>query len=237
MNEFWESSIKKGYYDIVLSEGLKKRRSIQSNWHHISFSRISSKISNQKTHLDYACGPGSLIGRYTNLDSTGVDISKNQIDYAKDNFSSKGIFMTIEDYKKKDYLKNFDVITIMGLFEFLSDDEIVNLLDNLYEDLESGGKLYSTTLNFQTPLKTVLFFQKKFSENDYSDEHVNIFNKEKLLTILNKTKFSNIKINKFMTFGVFFSFLSNNFGFRLNKFIEGIFFRKYGFLLLIELTK
>ena len=49
----------------------------------------------------------------------------------------------------------------LGLFEFLSDDEIVSLLDNLYEDLESGGKLYSTTLNFQTPLKTVLFFHKK----------------------------------------------------------------------------
>ena len=44
----------------------------------------------------------------------------------------------------------FDVITILGLIEFLSDEEIESLLKEVYQSLKSDGKLIITTPNFNS---------------------------------------------------------------------------------------
>ena len=83
MNDFWESTLESGYYDKVLSEGLKKNKGIQPNWHNITFLHIKKYIKNNHKHLDFACGPGTFIGRYVTAQSIGVDIASAQIEYAK----------------------------------------------------------------------------------------------------------------------------------------------------------
>ena len=84
MNEFWNNELQPGYYDHVLERSLKNKKDIQGNWHEITFEKISFYLIKNKKHLDYACGPGTLIGRYSNSDSIGVDISENQIKYARE---------------------------------------------------------------------------------------------------------------------------------------------------------
>ena len=237
MNEFWDEEITKGYYDKVIVDGLSNGRSIQANWHNITFNKVSNRIKKNIKHLDYACGPGTLIGRYTQANSVGVDIAQKQIEYANENFSNKGKFYTISQFQKEKYGNYFDVITIMGLFEFLKDDEIIDLLNDLHSQLDDNGKLISTTLNFQTALNFILFFLNKFSENNYSDQHINKFDMSRIEKLLLKTKFSNIEVKKFMTFGVFFSIISNSFGNKINKLLEKFFSNNFGFLLFIELKK
>ena len=83
MSEFWEETLPAGYYDKILLQGLKKNRGVQPNWHNLTFIEVSKLINQDSKHLDYACGPGTLVGNYLKCDSIGVDISDKQIDYTK----------------------------------------------------------------------------------------------------------------------------------------------------------
>ncbi len=237
MNKFWDEEITKGYYDHVIVSGIEKNRSIQANWHDITFNKVNKKIKNNMKHLDYACGPGTLIGRYSLGNSIGIDIAEKQIEYANEKFSDKGKFFTIANFEKEKYSNYFDIVTIMGLFEFLKDDEIIDLLNDLYKQLNDNSKLVSTTLNFQSSLNFILFFLNKFSDNNYSKQHINKFDKKRIEDLLVRTQFSSIEVKKFMTFGVFFSFISNSIGKKINKMFEKLFSNKFGFLLFIELKK
>ena len=87
MNKFWDDELPASYYDDNLISGLNKNRGIQANWHNITFQKVKSLMPQTGKLLDYACGPGSLIGNYLNLDSVGVDISINQINVANSKYS------------------------------------------------------------------------------------------------------------------------------------------------------
>jgi 2-polyprenyl-3-methyl-5-hydroxy-6-metoxy-1,4-benzoquinol methylase len=52
------NKITSGYYDFVF----KKKRGIQSAWHHIKFIFVRKKIDQKSKHLDIGCGPGTFIG-------------------------------------------------------------------------------------------------------------------------------------------------------------------------------
>ena len=39
MSKFWKETIPEGYYDISTQVGTKNGRSIQTNWHHITFTK------------------------------------------------------------------------------------------------------------------------------------------------------------------------------------------------------
>ena len=124
-NEFWSSELPPGYYDEILDSGLKKRRGFRANWHNITFSYISNYVNDNFNHLDYACGPGTLIGQFTNGNSIGVDLSSKQINYANQTYKSKGNFKTLENYSFEKNVNHFDIVTILGLFEYLNDDDIL----------------------------------------------------------------------------------------------------------------
>ena len=89
MNNFWTDILEPGYYDKVLLNGLNKKRGIQANWHNLTFTYISQFLNPGKKHLDYACGPGTLIGNYSFSESVGVDISDKQINFAKKKYGEK----------------------------------------------------------------------------------------------------------------------------------------------------
>ena len=122
MSEFWEGDLKTGYYDKVLTSGLKKNRGIQANWHNITFSRVKKYLSKNISHLDYACGSGSLIGLYSQSSSVGFDISENQINYANSTYQGKGNFYTIDNLDLREHHEKYDIITVLGLLEFLEND-------------------------------------------------------------------------------------------------------------------
>lgn len=234
MNNFWEKQIEAGYYDKLLSDGNESGNSIQANWHYITLINTQKFLNKGLLHLDYACGPGTLIGRFSNADSIGVDIAKAQIDYAKNKYGNNGLFITTENFNFDDYINYFDVVTILGLIEFLSDDEIENLLKKVYLSLKSGGKLIITTPNFNSLIYPIA---EKFQIVNWAGQHKNKFNKIKVRKLLKNSLFEKYKIKKILNFGIFFSFISLRIGLNLNKFFEKLFFNLYGFVFFIELEK
>ena len=186
-------------------------------------------------HLDYACGPGTFIGIYSFGNSLGVDISEKQIDYAKLNYGDNGKFDTLENflnYEKKD---SYDLITIMGLLEFISDEEILRLNEQLLKMLKKGGKLVYTTPNFRGLMFFLEIALNFFGKVNYSGEHVNKFSRKKLKNLFdNSTK--SYKIKNFMNISLFFSIFSHSFALKVENIVSKLFRSRFGSLMLIEIN-
>ena len=68
--------------------------------------------------------PGTLLGKFLTK-FIGVDLSTNQIKFAKDKYKNFE-FYTFEEFDYRNY-PEIDLITVIGLLEFLSDEEIEEL--------------------------------------------------------------------------------------------------------------
>ena len=232
MNDFWENRIDAGYYDQILEEGFNRGRGIQPNWHHSTFTFVKKFIKREDIHLDFACGPGTFIGKYSAGESIGVDISKKQIEYAANKYGHAGNFVTNEEFDFSIYQNYFDKITIIGLLEFLNDDEILLLLDDLYFILKDNGTILLTTPNFKSLMSVFEKIVNLITQVNYKNEHVNKFNKIKMNNLLTKSKFKSVKVIKILNLGVFFGLL----GFDISNRIQNIIYKfnrhKSGYLLL-----
>lgn len=234
MNEFWETELEPGYYDKILSKGIKSGKGIQANWHNITLLNVQKYITKNCVHLDYACGPGTLIGKYSEANSLGVDIAQSQIEYAINKYGEKGNFLTKENFSFNNYENYFDIVTVLGLFEFLNDREIKQFLDTAFLSLKKGGKLIITTPNFNSIIYPVA---ERLGLVNWSGEHKNKFNKKKLEHLLEKSDFKNISIRKILNFGMLTSFISVKIGILLENFFKKILFESQGFVIFAELEK
>lgn len=238
MDQFWEDSLPLGYYDIVLSEGVSKNKGIQANWHNMTYLKISNSIDDNSVHLDYACGPGSLIGNYINSeDLYGVDISQNQINYANNKYGKKGTFFTNEQFNLKEYQNYFDSISIIGLMEYLTNEEIKDLLSDLYTILKPEGKLLITTPNYGGLMSIVDILLNNFGPVNYKAENINKLTKKRLLHLLKDTQFSKIKVHIFNNIGIGFSIVNIKLAIKICSIIANLTFNKSGFLLFAKLHK
>ena len=234
--DFWDNDIESGYYEKILSSGLSSKTGIQSNWHNLTFLKVKSFLKKDKNHLDYACGPGSLIGLYSKSNSIGFDIAEEQINYANKKFKSNNKFFTSNknDIFKKDF---FDVITVNGLFEYLTNEEILDLLNFLNKILKPKGRIIITTPNYFGIFKIFEQLGEIVGGVEYSKVNINKFTKKRALTLLEKSEFKNYQVSKFMNIGVFFSMFSHEIGRLVERLIDKLFFSNFGMLLFIELQK
>ncbi len=234
MSKFWKSELEPGYYDKVLSKGLEKGKGIQTNWHYITLLNVQLHIKESDKHLDYACGPGTLIGKFSNADSIGVDIAESQIQYAKNKYEEAGEFFSLDEFEFNDYKNYFDVVTILGLIEFLSDKEIQELLSKVYSSLKPGGKLILTTPNFNSLIYPI---SDRLSLVNWSGEHKNKFNSKKLRLFLANTSFKSFNVKKILSIGMLASFISINIGLFFEKLLRITLFQSQGFVIMVELKK
>ena len=234
MSEFWENELEPGYYDKVLSKGMKSGRGIQANWHNITLLNAQKHINKNSLHLDYACGPGTLIGKYSKGDSLGVDIATSQIKYAVDKYGEKGNFMAKEKFNFNNYEDYFDIITVLGLIEFLNERDIKKLIDNAYMSLKKGGKLIITTPNFNSMIYPVA---ERLGIVNWGGEHKNKFNKKKLKNLLGESDFKILTISKILNLGMLSSFISIKIGILLESFFKKILLESQGFIIIAELEK
>ena len=204
-----------GYYDKIY----KKQRGLQSKWHHQKFNLIKDKIKRNSYHLDFGCSSGTFIGSLNpTIKSIGVDIAKDQIKYAKQNYNSKN--KSFKNCKlplpfKNDY---FDVITIIEIVEHCDNKENKRILNELYRVLKPGGILILTTPNYSSLWPILEKIVSIVGPIDYRDQHINRFNKKKLYKFISQKPFKSIKINSFIYFAPFFSNLS----WKLSNFVENI---------------
>lgn len=233
---FWVNELEVGYYEKILSEGLLKKSGIQSNWHNLTFLRVKKYLKKGIQHLDYACGPGSLIGLYSESISVGYDIAYEQISYANRKFKTNEKCFTSN---KVDILKNdyYDVITINGLFEYLNNEEILNLLNVFHKILKENGKILITTPNYSGIFKFIEILGQIISGVKYSNVNINKFTKKRAISLIKKSEYKKYQVMKFMNIGVFFSFISHDLGNKVEKSIEKLFRNSIGMLLFIEIQK
>lgn len=237
MSKFWTYNFETGYYDKILEKGLKKNRGIQAGWHNITFLKLKKYIYQDSVHLDYACGPGTFIGKYIKNKSIGIDISKNQIMFAKNKYGKYGEFREIAEIDLLRYKNYFDVITIAGLLEFLTTEEAKDLIISLKNNLNEKGKIILTTPNYGSSFRFLQPIARLISRINYGPALVTRYNYNtaKSLDILDHYKEINVK--KIITIGWILSFFNLDLGKLANSYFEKLFRNRFGYLLLIEIKK
>ena len=229
---FWENNFEKGYYDKLITTGLKNGSNFQSNWHNCTYLNIKKYINPHDNHLDYACGSGTFIGRYLYGNSVGVDIAASQINYATENFGKNNSFYSLNEFKKLNSSK-FDIVTILGLIEFLNDDQVNQLLEDIKNLIKTKGRVVITTPNFSQSFLFIQRISRYFGVKNYDSVTVNKFSKKTLINVLEK-HFKEIKVTKIVNPGLAFSIFNNKLGLFIEKVFGYLFFNKIGFILLAE---
>jgi len=231
---FWQKDIEPGYYDKIIKLGLEKNKGLQSNWHNCTYKKVLDLVNNSSNNLDYACGSGTFVGRYLQCKAIGVDIAKEQINYAKSKFKDKDFF-SLEEFKNLNLEEKFNTVTVLGLIEFLTIDEFLVVLKQLRDLLEKNGKLVLTTPNFSIFFKVIQKLSTLAGLNNYSEITVSKYTKKKIINILKRSEFEIIEVKKIVNFGIFFSIFNHNLGLKIEKLIEKYFLNYFGFILLIEI--
>ena len=110
-----------------------------SFWKH----KILEQLSTEKTVLDLACGTGILTKQIAeklpHAEITGVDITKNYLEKAKEKLISfQKISFVNQDAEKLNLGKKFDCITASYLPKYCISDVLVK---NCIDHLNEGGKI------------------------------------------------------------------------------------------------
>tara|TARA_A100001015_G_scaffold288149_1_gene358720 strand:+ start:1579 stop:2289 length:711 start_codon:yes stop_codon:yes gene_type:complete len=235
MSTFW-NNLSAGYYDKLIINGIDKNRGIQANWHNLTFLEVKKLVTDKNKHLDFACGSGTFIGYYLQQDSVGVDISEKQIEYANTKYNKVGNFITLKEFNEIIKKDSFDVITVLGLFEFISDSEVQKLMEKLKDILNANGKIVITFPSFNKLFDILLSISSSIGNVDYSEEHHKRKDLESLIKIFQDLEFKKIKVSKIINLGIFFSFFNLKLGEKINNFFAKMFNNRFGFLYLIEIS-
>lgn len=180
-----------GYYDVISMHKLGMR----SFWHNQKFRRVlDCFVGGQESILDIGCFSGTFLGMVPEnifARQVGVDILKDQIDYANNRYATNyREFKYFEEIKNFDSLPNdsFDCVSIIEVIEHLSESEIRNLISIANRKLKKGGKLVITTPNYISAWPILEIVLNKVSNVKYQEQHITKFNivnlKNKLRKIL-----------------------------------------------------
>ena len=226
---YYNNSVSKGYYDLVY----KRKKGIQSAWHHIKFIYIKNKIHKSKLHLDIGCGPGTFLG-ILKKKAIGVDIDSNQINYAKKIYLSRKL--TFLTYKNRLPLKSqsVDSISLIELIEHINEKDLSTLINECKRVLKKNGYIVLSTPNYYSLWPILEIILNFLSPVNYKHQHINKFNKKKLLKFIKKKGFNVSEINSFMLFSPFLAIISFKLSLHMLKFDN--FFTKFfpGFLLFLK---
>ncbi|MDF2558338.1 MAG: hypothetical protein K0R71_2166 [Bacillales bacterium] len=145
------------------------------DWIHKNFLNKESKV------LDLGCGPGLYAERLAKLGHkvTGIDFSKNSIEYAKDSCAKQGLDIDYiyQNYLELDYQEQFDLIILIYCdFGALSDEKRDVLLKKIYKALKPGG-------TFIFDVFTEAFKEDKQVTNEWYTSHSGFWSPEKHIVL------------------------------------------------------
>lgn len=111
--------------------------------------------------LEVGCG----YGRYTQLitqtlkyeNTVGVDISEEQIEYARSNYKLTNVFRADALEYLTSTNEKYDLIILMDVLEHLELDYAIRLLRKINESLAPRGKLIIQVPNGLSPLKPIFY--------------------------------------------------------------------------------
>ena len=232
--DFEYESIPVGYYDQVY----KMQRGIQSRWHYEKFARIRSQIEPGRL-LDIGCGPGTFISTLSSsVSATGVDISKQQINYALcNNNGAERKFKVVNDppYEFADGL--FDTVTLIELVEHLPYKQCLKLLKEAHRLLRSGGRILISTPDYSGFWPYLEYMVNCLGEINYEQQHVTHFNEIKLRQLIGEVGFEIQRIEKYQLLSPFVAVLGWTAADIASRLEPSWLYKNFGFLLLANSIK
>ena len=194
-SDFDYESIPVGYYDAVFHRG----SGVQSKWHRLKFARIRDRMRQPEQHLDIGCGPGTFIGTLPDRGvSVGVDISQVQLDYAGRNYAGQGRrFVAIAPGALPFADNTFDCVTLVELIEHLTPADTLTTLNEAHRVLRPGGQLLVSTPNYRSLWPLIEGLLNRLGKVDYSDQHINKFNRKRLFSLLQECGFGQISVQAY----------------------------------------
>ncbi len=194
-SDFDYESIPVGYYDEIFHRG----RGIQSKWHHLKFARIRHRMRQPEQHLDIGCGPGTFIGTLSGPGiSVGVDISQVQLAYAEQHYAGPDRrFVAIEPGMLPFGDATFDCVTLVELIEHLTPEDTQTTLTEAYRVLRPGGQLLVSTPNYRSLWPAIEGLLNRLGNVDYSDQHINRFNRSRLASVLTECGFQSVSVRAY----------------------------------------
>lgn len=219
MKKFNYEQIPAGYYDDIYN----RKDGIQSAWHHCKFNYVKNFINKKRNilHLDFACGPGTF-SRFIKGKYYGVDISIQQINYAKKNYSNKkNKYLNYKPPKLPFNNNFFDSVSCIELVEHLTKSQANKVIKECYRVLKKDGTLYLTTPNYFSLWPLLEYLMNRFLKVDYKHQHINKFFKKKLQRLIG-AYFNKVSIRSFITFEPFLAFFSFKFSIWIMNFTNKI---------------
>ena len=216
------SSIPVGYYFEAMLNGAPPQRF----WHKNKFKKVLQSISLNATNvLDVGCAAGSL----TYLASiycpkfkiTGVDVAKDQIDYAQkfvQPFCPQSSFFQIQSEDFPFASHSFDVVTTIELIEHLTSEEIYHLAKKIKFVLKPGGAWIITTPNYASFWPILEVGLNIFSPIKYENQHITKLTPRSLLDLVKNYGFKVDSVETFFLIAPFLSYFGNNFSEAVLKF-------------------
>ena len=123
--------------------------------------RLRRYIANAKSIVDYGCGNGDLISellKQTNAKISGVEFSTASIDRVNKKFSNDGNFgQVFKAGAKFEENNRVDLVISCEVIEHLSDDMLVDYVEDIKQLLKIGGRLIVTTPNSENLDENILF--------------------------------------------------------------------------------
>ncbi|MBT3690769.1 class I SAM-dependent methyltransferase [Candidatus Woesearchaeota archaeon] len=207
------------YYDYYNNKdyALKRFKKLSNSNYRKFYAHFYNRVSVKKEMkvLDVGCG----VGYFTNLvelkgaKGFGIDISKECIKLAKENF--KGEFLE-GDITKLPYENNFfDVIHCDEVIEHLSLNEARLMVNEMQRVLKKGGRIYVKTPNKEaTGYRWLLQKFKGQQKIKKNDTHIFEYTKRELYNMFNKFGINYIKQETYIpNKGVLGVFLGSFFSF------------------------
>jgi ubiquinone/menaquinone biosynthesis C-methylase UbiE len=194
-------SIPVGFYDQVF----QRNRGIQSKWHHHKFRRIVQEIGNVSKHLDFGCGPGTLIHLLPQgISAVGVDIAAAQLTYAQQNYAGPHKeFVKIDSPHLPFPDQSFDSISCVEVIEHLELKLTHEIFAEFTRVLRPGGKLIVTTPNYGSLWPLIEVMVNRLSDVSYEEQHITKFKRANLQILLKESGFSPVSVTTFMSVSPF----------------------------------
>jgi len=232
-NKDMYENIEPGYYHKVMTEGNK----IQQFWHKEKFNKVIGclKPITGKRILDVGCGPGTLISmipeEYESIQ--GVDISSNQITFARNLVKcQRAGFLAVDIMDIVCYMK-FDHITMVEVIEHMPKNDTKKIFQKIRESLTADGTFIITTPNYRSLWPVIEWVWNKINPINYEEQHINKFTRKRLKAELMQAGFKIESMRTFFIFSQFCNILSP----KLAKWIMGIeetLFPQFGSLIIVE---